>query len=72
MTPQIMIQMLLRKSITLGSGLLIGMWIAIQYPAAVKTIFQSPLAGLMGVLISFWMSYKNEIAPVDPPKPPQA
>jgi hypothetical protein len=72
MTPQIMIQMLLRKSITLGSGLLIGMWIAMQYPDLVKQIFQSPLAGLMGVLISFWMSYKNETAPIDPPKPPQA
>ena len=69
MTPQILLQMLMRKSITLGSGLIIGMWIAIQYPNFVKQIFQSPVVGLVGVLISFWMSYKNETAPVDPPKP---
>jgi hypothetical protein len=60
--------MLMRKSITLGSGIIIGAWVGIEYPDFVKQIFQAPIVGLAGVLVSFWLSYKNETTPIDPQK----
>lgn len=60
MTPQQIWQMLLKASPMLASGLLIGAWFAIQYPDIVKTTFNSPAGGLVALLLSIWIHYKND------------
>ena len=60
MTPQQIWQMAMKVSPILASGLLIGSWFAIQYPDTIKNIFASPINGLVALLLSVWINYKQE------------
>ena len=64
MDKQTLINLLGRGGLKVGMGMILGMWIAVQYPAVAREIFISPTAqALMSLAITmfgFYQSWKNE------------
>jgi len=53
-----------RVGLKAGGGIIIGLWIAVQFPDAVKTLFQSAntsgVVGLAAMLFGVYQSVQNQ------------
>ena len=60
-------KMLAHQPLMLAAGIVIGAWLALQYPDATRSLFSAPLTGLACVLVSVFIQWKHD--PSDPSNP---
>lgn len=61
MNLQQILAMAVRKSLTLAAGIVIGAWLAVQYPESTKAVFESSVASLVAALVALAVSGKMSV-----------